>query len=101
MIRQLRTRLDRWHKGAFALCCTFVIAQTIGLAHTSDLSKHVDRTACQICLAIGHAAGPPPTAKAPAAPIAFEVIAKVAQAAAAIVQPTFSPHAARAPPTSL
>jgi hypothetical protein len=101
MVRLLRTRLTRWHKGAFALCCAFVIAQTIGLAHMSDLSKHADRTACQICQAIGHEAGPPASAKVPTAPIAFAVIARVAYVAIVILQPTFSPHAARAPPTSL
>jgi hypothetical protein len=101
MIRQLRTQLDQWRQGAVVLCIAFVVAQTIGLAHMSDLSKHADGTACQICQAIGHAAGPPATAKVPAAPIAFEVIAQVAQVAVAVIQPTFSPHAARAPPTPL
>ncbi len=101
MIRQLRTNLDRWRQGAVALCFAFVIAQTIGLAHVSDLSKHADGAACQICQAIGHAAGPPATAKMPVAAIVFDVTAKVAQVVIAAIQPTFSPHAARAPPTVL
>ena len=101
MIHLLRTRLDRLHKGAFALFFAFVIAQTIGLAHVSDLSKHAKGATCQICQAIGHAAGPPASPQVPSAPIVFDLIAKVAQVAVAVVSPTFSPHAARAPPTSV
>ena len=101
MIRPLRTQLGQWRQSAIVLCFAFVVAQTIGLAHVSDLSKHADGTACQICQAIGHAAGPPAATKVPASPIEFETIVKVAHVAVAFAQPTFSPHAARAPPTSL
>lgn len=94
-------QLDQWRKAALGLCVAFIVAQTIALAHISDLSKHADGTACQICQAIGHAAGPPAVAKVPVAPIALEVIAKVARVAVAVVKQAFSPHAARAPPTSL
>jgi len=97
----LHRRLRLWHDGLVVLCCAFLVAQTIGLAHQWDLTKHVDQTTCHICQAIGHAAVPPAQAHLPSAAPAFGFTVQYARIVAASVRPTLSPHAPRAPPTLL
>ena len=93
--------LRPWHDNLVVLCCAFVIAQTIGLAHQWDLTKHVDPTTCHICLAIGHAAAPPAQAELSSATPAFGFTVQYARIIAASARPTISSHAPRAPPTLL
>jgi hypothetical protein len=101
MIPRLRKHLARWHTGIVVGLCAFVIGQTISVAHLADASLHASGEPCQICQAIGHAAAPPTPATAPVAAFQFIVAAICAQFVAAVLRPTFSSHAPRAPPTFL
>jgi hypothetical protein len=101
MIRLLRRQLERWRTGAIVGLFAFVIGQTISLAHMADASLHADGAPCEICQAIGHAAAPPTPATAPVAAIQISVAIVCVAVIAAILRPTFSSHAARAPPTFL
>jgi len=96
MTRRLTVR----HLGTavFVGCCLFVVAQSIGIAHTANLKAHVGEAACQVCLVFGHAAAPPCVVPAPARWL--EIIRGIStpQALASPARPTFSSHAARAPP---
>jgi hypothetical protein len=101
MIRLPRKHLSSWRSAIGAGLLLFVVAQTISVAHMADLSLHTDGVACQICQAIGHAATPPAPAAAPVAAIQLSVATVSIDFVAAVLQPTFSSHAARAPPTFL
>ena len=101
MVRLLHKRLGRWRTGIAVGLFAFVVGQTIGLAHMADASLHGDGVPCQICQAIGHAAAPPTPAAAPVAAIQFSVLVICVDFIAAIIRPTFSSHAPRAPPTFL
>jgi hypothetical protein len=101
MVDLLRKRLGSWRTGVIVGLFTFVIGQTISVAHMADASLHADGAPCQICQAIGHAAAPPTPAAAPLATIQLRVATVCLDFVAAVLQPTFSSHAARAPPTSL
>jgi hypothetical protein len=101
MVDRLRKRLGSWRTGIIAGLFAFVIGQTIGVAHTADASLHTDGAPCQICQAIGQAAAPPTPAAAPVAAIQLGVVTACIDFIAAVLRPTFSSHAARAPPTLL
>ncbi len=101
MIARVRKHLARWRTGIVVGLFAFVIGQTISLAHASDASLHPNGEPCQICQAIGHAAAPPTPATAPVAFLQFIVAAICAQFIVAVLRPTFSSHAPRAPPAFL
>jgi hypothetical protein len=101
MTRLLRKQLGRWRTGIIVGLYAFVIGQTISVAHMADATLHADGAPCQICQAIGHAAAPPTPAAAPVAAIQLIVVAVCVDFVAAVLRPTFSSHAARAPPTFL
>ena len=101
MIPRLRKHVARSRTDIVAGLCAFVIAQTIGLAHVADASLHANGEPCQICQAIGHAAAAPTPAAAPVGLIQFIIAAICTQFIAAVLRPTFSSHAPRAPPTFL
>ena len=97
----LRKRHRRWRTGIVVGLFAFAIGQAIGVAHLADATLHEDGAPCQICQAIGHAAAPPTPAAAPVVALQFGVVIVCVDFVAAIVLPTFSPHAPRAPPSFL
>ena len=102
MIRSLHKLLGPWRTGVIVAFVAFVIAQTINVAHATDSTLHPDGAApCQICLAIGHAATPPTPAVLPVPAILFGITAIREDLVAVVLQPTFSSHVPRAPPTFL
>jgi hypothetical protein len=98
MLRLPSLRIDNWRTAIVVGCCLFVLAQAISVAHTADLKLHGGGVSCHVCAAIGHTAPPPSNATAPEE--AIELVHRIAAQAvfASPAQPTFSPHAARAPP---
>ena len=99
MIGQLRKRFVASRRAFVIGLFAFAITQTIGLAHAAELKLHAHHAACHICLAMGHAAAPPPPAALPTLPPPFEFAVALPCFIAAILRPTFSLHAPRGPPT--
>ena len=97
----LRKRLQRWRTAIAVGLFAFAIGQTIGVAHLADATLHADGAPCHICQAIGHAATPPTPAAAPVVAPQLGLVIVCVDFVAAIVRPTFSPHAPRAPPSFL
>jgi hypothetical protein len=98
MLRLPRLRIENWRTAIVVGCCLFVLAQTLSVAHTADLKLHGSGVNCHVCAAIGHTAPPPSIATAPERAIEFLYRLAAKDVFASPAQPTFSPHAARAPP---